>query len=343
MPTPTLPDGFSDVLLGRLQRSLDDPRLRYLTPPTAIPGARFTPAWRFEIASRHHGSARSFVLRCPPSMAHARLEVALHATLNTSGASLIAPRVLIAETATSELGLPYFVMEHLEGTAVLPTVQPSRFALTLPKLLRQWPQRLAAIISQLGRINTRTVEEQLRAHKVPDDLAHPARHLKQVTLVLGGIGGLEPMLAWLHDNQPKPGRVVVSHGDLWPTNVFATSHDTTALIDWNRGGIADPALDVGFAAAGFALMPEPFPPPGPISTIAHGIGQLMARRISNHCDDLVGGHDRVRYYQVLRCLVEVADVLGAEPASEPGWSRAIPALLNHAQSITGVPAHLTPT
>ena len=138
-----------------------------------------------------------------------------------------------------------------------------------------------------------------------------------------------------------PASPALVHGDLWPDNVFMTNREV-CLIDWTRGGIDDPALDVGFAKSSFALMPEPFPPPPPINVLGRLAGRAIANGISARCDDLVGGANRVRYYEALRCAVELADIVAGRTTGEPaGWSHGVSALVSHLEGMTGLTINFT--
>lgn len=322
-------------LLQRLRDELSNPELHYVEAPARATAARFTPIWQLDIAPPH-GTTRRLIARAVRSTEQLRLEVTLHKAVNCQDAGICAPLVVLVETDPTILGTPFFVMERLDEPAVLATVAPIHFALAFPRLLRSWPLQLATIAQGLAGVDTDAVVALLDESGLPRH-TQPGRHLQHLASALDGVTGLEPIVEWMIDHEPTVIRRVLSHGDLWPTNVFNRTANTT-LIDWNRGGIDDPALDIGFATAGFALMPEPFPPPGPLCTIAHAAGRQMTQRILNHCAPLVGGIERVRYYQALRCLLEIADVLSDPAPTGPGWSNAITVLAAHAQTITGVRA-----
>jgi aminoglycoside phosphotransferase (APT) family kinase protein len=233
-------------------------------------------------------------------------------------------------------------MERFAGRAYLRGVEPWRFALDLPKLVSSWPRQLPRVLDALARVDPDEAMATLERHGVPEELARPGRHLRAVSANLANEPTLACVIDWLHDNRPSsPERLALVHGDLWPGNVFVGAGEI-GLIDWNRGGVDDPALDIGFAKVGFALMPEPFPPPPPIRQLAHLVGRSIARRLSSHSDPLVGGADRVRYYEALRCMVELADVVAERSSgSRPGWEHGVPALVHHLEIITGRPIAFT--
>ncbi len=178
----------------------------------------------------------------------------------------------------------------------------------------------------------------LDARGIPEPRALTTRHLVWIDEVLGDTSGLEEGVAWLRANQPQlPERLCLVHGDLWPANVLMHGPEICGLVDWTMGAVGDPALDVGFAKVGLALMPEPFPPPRPIGDAVNRCGQRMARHIHQRCAPLVGGDDRVSYYEALRCMLQIAVVHADRQAARPnGWEHGLPALMRHLNTITGL-------
>lgn len=87
---------------------------------------------------------------------------------------------------------------------------------------------------------------------------------------------------------------------------------------------------------GFLLMPEPFPPPPPLRQLVHAAGVRIAEGIGEQCTVSVGGGERVRYYEALRCAVQLATVVAERRAgTKPGWDHGVPALVGHLEAITG--------
>jgi aminoglycoside phosphotransferase (APT) family kinase protein len=305
-----------------------------------LAGGKFSSVYAFELHPRPESWTGSFVLRLVGPAEHARLEAGLHVAAIAEGLS--APRLLFWEPDAPGLGGGYLVMEQIPGRTCLRGVEPWRFALDLPRILFAWPRQLLEVISALGRVDPAEAVSSLEHQGVADELARPGRHLRAVATALAGEPALAGAIDWLHTHQPPPPkRLALVHGDLWPGNVFVRG-DEIQLIDWTRGGVDDPALDVGFAKVGFDLMPEPFPPPPPIRQLAHQAGSSVARRVSAHCDRLVGGSDRVRYYEAVRCAVELADVVVERSTGHrPGWEHGVPALVRRLEEITGRPIAFT--
>jgi hypothetical protein len=331
---------FAPVLLEQLRADLDLADLVYRQRPARLGGGKFSSVYAFSVTPAPPGWTGSFVLRVVGSPDQARLEAALHDAATAPG--LRAPRVLLCGTETAPDGAGFLVIERFDGRAFLRGVEPWRFALDLPKVAMTWPRRLAGVVHALAGVDPDVVRRRLTGAAVPADLARPGRHLRAVSAALAQERALDGVVAWLQDNCPAPPeRCGLVHGDLWPANVFFDK-DAIGLIDWTRGGIDDPALDVGFAKVGFALMPEPFPPPPPIRQLVTLTGRSIAHRISEHCDHLVGGPQRVAYFEALRCAVELADVVNERSQGrQPGWRHGVPALVRHLEGIVRQPIAFT--
>lgn len=326
------------VILDRLRDVLGDPGLTYRRPPAPLGGGRFSSVFTLEVAPVQQGWGSAFVVRLVGSSYQVHLEAGLHSAANTQGE--LAPRVLVWEPSATELGGGFVVMERLPGATYLRGVEPWRFALDLPKIATAWPRQLAKVLAALARVDIDEARRALERHDVPELLRGPGAHLQTVSTSLEGEPELANVLEWLHEHRPPPPeRLALVHGDLWPGNVFIDGDDIR-LIDWTRGGIDDPALDVGFAKVGFSLMPEPFPPPPPIRELVRLTGRSIARRVAQRCEPLVGGSERVRYYEALRCAAELAEVVTNRTTGRPaGWEHGVPALVRHLEATTGRSIH----
>lgn len=323
------------TLLERLRDDLGVPDLRFRRPPSAVGGGKFSSVYAFEVTPSLAGWTGSFVLRLVGSAEQTRLEAGLHHAAQAEG--LRAPRLLLWHATAADIGAGYLVMERVPGRSYLRDVEPGRLALDLPKLVATWPRQVPRVLKALAGVDIDDATATLERHDVPEEMTRPGRHLRAVSVTLAD----EPALAGTNRLAARqaslPARPALVHGDLWPGNVFIDEREIR-LIDWTRGGIDDPALDVGFAKVGFALMPEPFPPPPPVSGIGRAVGRSIARRIALHCEPLAGGADRVRYYEALRCAVELADVVTGRAAGDRrGREHGVPALVRHLESITNQP------
>jgi hypothetical protein len=336
---------FGDLaskLLERLRAELEDPNLRYAVPPAPLGGGAFSSMFTFELATAPSAWSGRLVLRLVGwSPMQVRTEAGLQEGARSAG--LPAPRVLLVEPTPDALGATFMVMEMLPGRAFLRGVEPTRFARDFPKVVRSWPARFAAVLETLGRVDDASVLSVMERHGVPERFARSTRHLDWAEGVLTDECAFDAAVGWLRANEPPPpARSVLVHGDLWPGNVLMRDGVVSGLVDWTMGAVGDPALDVGFARVGFLLMPEPFPPPPPLRQLVHAAGVRIAERIGAQCSAGVGGEERVRYYEALRCAVQLAAVVAERRAgTKPGWAHGVPALVGHLEAISGQPVPFT--
>ena len=300
-------------------------------------GGAFSTNYAFELAGVPVEWSGRLVLRLIPGPSlQVRLEAGVQEGARATGIS--APRVLLVEPSAEVLGEPFMVMEFLPGRGFLGGIEWYRFARDFPKMLRSWPATFAQIMELLTAADAGPVLQALTGQGVSPDLAHTTRHLSLVAHILGDDPGMDDGVGWLKANQPEASeRLCLVHGDLWPANVLMGEGAVRGLVDWTMGAVGDPALDVGFAKVGLALMPEPFPPPPPFRNAVHVGGTRLARQIHELCAPLVGGDSRVGYYEALRCMVQIAMVYADRGTGrDNGWEHGIPALVRHFNMVAGL-------
>jgi aminoglycoside phosphotransferase (APT) family kinase protein len=304
-------------------------------------GGAFSQVFRFELASAPVEWSGPLVLRLVAAPEQrVRVEAGLQQGARAAGVP--APRLLVVEADAGVLGQPFMIMELLPDRGFLRGVEWHRFVRDFPRLMRLWPATFADVLGLLAAANTSTVLDILAARGVPAEWASTSRHLAWINRTLGSKTPFAEIVAWLNaDQPPPPDRPALVHGDLWPANVLMAGGVIGGLVDWTMGAIGDPALDVGFAKVGLALMPEPFPTPPPISTGLHAGGVRMADEIHERCAPLVGGDERVRYYEALRCAVEIAAVQADRRLGRRnGWIHGLNALARHFNKMTGLEVNL---
>jgi aminoglycoside phosphotransferase (APT) family kinase protein len=258
----------------------------------------------------------------------------------------LAPRVLVACEDPAVIGSMFVLVERVPGRPVLDT-RWHRFAARFPAVCSTWPAQFCLVLDALHAVDGEQVVAFAQAAGLRPDQLSCDRHLATVTRELARYEeeGFAEVIAWLTTAlPPEPSRPVVAHGDLWPANVLTENGRLSGLVDWNRAGVGHPALDVGFAKAGLALMPAPYAAPPPFKQLVNRAGVSLAQRVAA-ASDL--NSDDIDAFEALRCLVELADV-AAHPASAPvPWKRATEDLVRHLRDLTGlplrVPAALRPT
>lgn len=141
------------------------------------------------------------------------------------------------------LGLPFFVMDYVEGISI------GRKVITMPELegaRHALPEQLA---QQLARI-----------HSIPpDDLPflerpthnNPARAVIHETYeVLDTLGVRSPAfefaLRWALERAPQAERLTLIHGDFRIGNVLVNGDGLAAVIDWEFAHVGDPVEEIGY-------------------------------------------------------------------------------------------------
>ncbi len=228
-----------------------------------------------------------------------------------------APRVFVVENDTARLGGTYLVMELMPGRT-LGSAFEGLFASGAREALRQ--------LAQFPRIRRdvlrRWDEAQRRLHDVhvasflghvrdagidPDTLSFEAYLLTMRSeMVRLRLDNLIPLLDWLESNRPRETAPrVVCHGDLQPFNVLAEGDRITAVIDWVKTVVADPALDYGAILA--ILATAPLGAPKLLMPLMRYFMKGLARA-HTRAFRAAHGETGLRYYQVFNCTTQLFEV-----------------------------------
>lgn len=340
--------------LAFLREHLGDQHVAFDQDLRRLAGGAFTEVFSFSLTGVPTRWAIPLVLRLYPMSAdrdQPRLEQAIQNGVAAAG--FPAPRVLLAHCECDIVDHMFMVMERMPGRAFLRGVRWDQFTRDFPRVVISWPAVLAHLQRRLHDLDPSSVLEATMAHGLTRSKVSTRRHLEFVERQFEEFGGngARDVLAWIrtHEPSPPPSPSVI-HGDLWPGNVLMRDRKLTGVVDWNVGAVGDPALDVGFAKAGLALIPAPFPPPPPIGQGLRTAGVSVARRFHNAYNALRPvDAESVRYYEGLRCLLELSTVIRYRDGVErgvvsahprPPWDRGVEALTRYFSTVSGVPLRL---
>jgi aminoglycoside phosphotransferase (APT) family kinase protein len=271
------------------------------------------------------------------------LEAAVQNGLARTG--MPTPFVLLVHDQVDVLGRMFMVMEQRPGNPSIKGVRWDLFARSLPQLLASWPIALARIATDLHAHETDSVLEEAKARGIDRQSLAAERHLLFVEDRLSRFGGsgVTRGLEWLRCQCPEAsGRQSVLHGDLWPANVLRHRGQLTGLVDWERAAVGDPELDIGFAKVGLELLPAPAMVPPPIRQAINAAGRSMAERLEVHYSRQNPlSPDKIKYYEALRCALELAVVATRGASAQPGiarsgWYDGVDALTRHFGHVTGI-------
>lgn len=186
----------------------------------------------------------------PPSAHNMLREARLLRRLRGAGARV--PEVLAVCDDEAVLGVPFYVMEHLEGH-VISTSLPDVFE--DPATRRRLGEELVDALIELHSIDV--VAAGL------SDLGPPtgylARQLRRFSSIweeqrTRDLPELEFVGRWLHERAPSSSDRTVVHGDYRLGNVMFDDPPggLTAVLDWEMTTLGDPLADLGYLCATWA-------------------------------------------------------------------------------------------
>jgi len=161
------------------------------------------------------------------------------------------PKVLATCDDESLLGVPFYVMERVEGVVLNETLpdglHPPRIGEELVDALVEvhdanWR---AAGLEGFGR-PTGYLERQLR--RFTGLWEHNATR---------EIAALDDVTRWLGEHIPESGPATIVHGDYRLGNVMFTGDRLSAIFDWELATIGDPLADIGYLLATYAEPGDP--------------------------------------------------------------------------------------
>jgi aminoglycoside phosphotransferase (APT) family kinase protein len=213
--------------------------------------------------------AGTFVLRrpprppLPPSAHDVVREARLQLALREAGFRRL-PTIVAVCDDESLLGVPFYVMDHLDG--VVPTDE-------LPNGLEREGARRALgddLVDALVEIHAADVTTPaLAAFARPGSYSErQVRRFAQLWEInkTRELPRVEDVGGWLAANVPEPLAPTVVHGDFRLGNTMVAPEEPSrivAVLDWEMGAIGDPRADVGYLLATYS---EPGGPPNPLGT-----------------------------------------------------------------------------
>jgi aminoglycoside phosphotransferase (APT) family kinase protein len=208
------------------------------------------------VTFRLQRGGRSFVLRrgprppFPPSAHDMVREARILRALRRSGYPV--PHVLSVCTTDEVIGVPFYVMEHLDGDVVTDT---------LPERFRSADHRREFVFSAVDAL------VQLHALQLEGDLAaigRPDGYLARQVERFGGLAhrdpvrdlpDLDPVGDWLQRHLPRASASSIVHGDFRLGNIMFARNGAPrvqAVLDWEMATSGDPLADLGYLIATYA-------------------------------------------------------------------------------------------
>jgi aminoglycoside phosphotransferase (APT) family kinase protein len=244
------------------------------------------------------------VLRRPPRppfapSAHDVLrEARLLEALRPAGVRV--PKVLAATDDPEILGVPFFVMEHIDGVVVAETL-PEAFA--TPSARRRVGEELVDALVELHAVDARS--PSLLAFGRPT--GYVERQLRRFAAIwtdvhTRSVPELDAVTTWLRDNVPSTTTLTVVHGDYRLGNVMfaADASLLRAVLDWEMATLGDPRADLGYLCATWARSGDAENPINRLSRATRAPGFASPDDL-RHRYGLRSGRavDDLRFYEVL--------------------------------------------
>jgi aminoglycoside phosphotransferase (APT) family kinase protein len=215
-------------------------------------------------------------------------------------AGVRSPHILATCEDPALIGMPFYVMEHLDGN-VLGTSIPSEF---------DAPAARATIAHDL-------VDALVELHGVDPEAAglasfgRPAGYLERQVRRFSSIWEAQhtrevpeiPRVArWLQDNLPAAGDVSVVHGDYRLGNAMIERDRPRlqAILDWEMATLGDPLADVGYLCATWARPGDEENPMFALSTVTRLEGFPTPEQLRQRYALRSGRNvDALKWYEVL--------------------------------------------
>lgn len=281
----------------------------------------------------------------PPSTHDMGREAAVQRALASQGFAV--PNIVAECNDESVLGVPFYLMEFLEGDVITDEL----------------PARFDSLAGRRG-ISEQTVDTLVALHQLDvtsgplASLGKPEGYLeRQVTRFISlskrnatrELPGFERIGLWLADHLPQSQRSSVVHGDFRIGNLmFGSSQEprVSAVLDWEMATLGDPLADLGYLTATYA---EPGEPGSlmELTSVTRGTGFLRRDElVERYCEQLPLDTAALPWYQTLalwKAAVFTEAIYGRwlagerNDADEFGESlrEGVPALLEAAERFAG--------
>jgi len=237
-------------------------------------------------------SGERFVLRRPPRpplppSAHDMLrEARVQQALERAGARV--PHVLAVCEDESVLGVPFYVMDYVEGAVV---------TASLPAKLDTRDER--------RRVGLELVDALAEIHRVDwvacglEGFGKPAGYLERQVRRFAGLWEVNAtrelpqvseLAVWLEERRPPESDATVVHGDYRLGNVMLAPDPparVAAVLDWELSTIGDPLADLGYLVATWSDAGSPRTPLE-LSPVTRGEGFPRRAELVEHYEEQTG-------------------------------------------------------
>jgi aminoglycoside phosphotransferase (APT) family kinase protein len=191
------------------------------------------------------------ILRRPPRppLAHGAHDVIREAKLLTvvHAHGVRAPRVLLMHEDTKLLGVPFYVMEAVNGHVLTDDAPPDVWArISPPEMIEDFVRGLVEIHAvPVGALEF--IRRPKRESFVDRQLTRWLRTWEQVKWRT--VPEIDRVGNWLQENRPADGEETLVHGDYRLANLMFGGHPDVRLVsvlDWEMASLGNPIFDLAY-------------------------------------------------------------------------------------------------
>jgi aminoglycoside phosphotransferase (APT) family kinase protein len=300
---------------------------------------------------------RQFVLRRPPRppLPPSAHDVLREARLLSAvrGTPIRVPEVLAACDDESILGVPFYVMNYVDGTVMTSEV----------------PEPLATPEDR-RRISTELIDSLAEVHSVDyaacglEGFGKPTGYLDRQLRRFNGLWEhnktrelplVQEVGEWLAGNKPESPPATIVHGDYRLGNTMFANRPPARLVaifDWELATIGDPLADLGYLTTSWSR-PDDDVPENMFDhlRVTHGEGFLERDELVAYYEERTGrSMSDLRWYQALALWKAAVFMEGNYKRSLAGttddpylklFDKGVPQLADSAHAITQMPAPST--
>jgi len=294
--------------------------------------------------------ARTLVLRRgprpphPPSTHDMLREARVLRILGDAGVRV--PRVVAVCDDDAVLGVPFYLMEHVDGVVITDEL-PASFS-----------ERDGALIGDA------TIDTLVELHALDVDdgdlstLGRPAGYLSRQIERFGSLWGVnsrrvipavDTLAEWLRENLPRTQRHSVVHGDYRIGNLMFERMPpprVAAILDWEMATLGDPLADLGYLTATYSE-PDTRWTPMELTSVSRRAGFRSRRElIARYAERMPLDLSSLPWYQTFAlwkaavfCEAMYTRWLAGErpgDAFAPALERGVPRLLEEAAAFAGI-------
>ena len=317
------------AVLDAVRRSCHRPAMAWRAPPAPLAGGFWAEMWVGDLVGGPDDWPTRVVVRMAPDLASAQRETAIQAAVAALGYPT--PRIRASGVIVGT-GRPWNVMDFVAGRPLLDGLDGVAAIRALPRIARELPEHLGAMMARLHALPTDELRAELDA--VAPGTAGLDGYIEYLGLEIDRLDAtrLGTALDALVRDHPEPRPHVICHGDLHPFNVLLTA-EGPIVIDWTAARIAHPAYDV--ACTSLLLEVPPLVAPAPVDRVVRGAARALARRFRSRYRAHGGAlfsESTLRWFQDLasiRILLEVDQWRareGVDPHAGHPWLMMAPTL-----------------